>query len=1240
MGQWDNGAMGQWGNGAMGQWGNGTMGQVQGSRPCRSELRSPAQARQYQVEKQQNKQSGNRGKLCGFAKERTMQQGSVIKTRVSQFVALFLVAVSIFMVACGNKQDKADDGLVKNVKITTTVQDAVSYGKNILSWDKVSGVDGYSIKASEYQFFETTDTSFDLGELQLGDYQLQVAGYHKDDSDVGYRANEYSKPIPYQSYGRVTTASTGGTTRSDSGLFGAMDEVSVGSSYLGRGFDMINSNLVNRKTVLRTPIFDGNKLKAQPVVKDVEYATKVIDTYNESATQFLEDLNGKLNLSANGYWGSASMSSTFGTTSESKEFHSFKMLDAYVHSYTLSLQSDIPVLRDIVTNDFFADLYSKQVSPAQLMEKYGTHFVMGVDMGGRLQSTYLLESNEQSSIDSVSASISTQFNYGVGGGSVGGEVDWRKEASSKGVTHNTEIWVLGGDSRAEDGTIFDFSSDDKVRDYYAQWADTLRYAPALMGLGSSQDIIPLWALIDGLNDKPEYSWTYQDGTSVNSLTRSAQLQEYFYQYGRESYVRFMNGYGKDVSLPKSITNVTVNRQSTTVDTETGRNVFYVRPELGANESLDINFDVLPTNASFFDKEYSVQPHDGDYLTVSKDGVINLADNAEQHLGDIVQVIVSAGGVRQMVSLKVDKVYDITYDAGEGDFGKDPYGVPIQQLVEKVHYTESIQSPSKDNRGRPTQEPKKEGFVHDSLKNLREDEKQEMGNVGVNYFDGWVDQQGKEFEFGYQPNRDITLFPKWRTEFFEITFDAGDGQFEHNGSILSEQTVKYRYNERPKSLSLLGRDDPVMPGLDDNGERLALFDSWYTTKNNLGKFDFETNYLTKDETVYAQYIQYKYFVVEFDLGGGIGNATTGRQNVDVSFGAEGKVVKPAKDPVKEYYTFKGWYRYGVAESGEDPNDWYPWNFETSLVRRNTILYALYDEPQNNLVTINLVDEDGKTVAKDWKLWLIPSGQKVPYQTDAVYPDYRLLGWYTTLFGSEKFSFDTIVTSELVIYGRMESAKYVVNFDLNGGNGDIPSQNLFGGDRVKEPVAPEADYRDFVRWTTDRGGNQSFNFDSVPTTNLTLYAQWKLRDKEDGAGEVGVRSETWKASHDNQTWGESNAFDTVPYSKFGLDKKRLQSLGYTHMQIFVTLNVAEESDGYEYINLYKTANASGAPYQQIKFEHGAGYKEPGWYKHGFTFAAETLDRFDDNSFVLRYGSSGALQNRWFHKDLYIAVVFTKR
>ncbi|MCL2599412.1 MAG: InlB B-repeat-containing protein, partial [Firmicutes bacterium] len=905
-------------------------------------------------------------------------------------------------------------------------------------------------------------------------------------------------------------------------------------------------------------------------------------------------------------------------------------------------QTGVPELRDIVTKEFLADLYNTQVTPAQLQQKYDTPFVMGVDMGGRLQSTYLLESNEQSSIDSVNASISTQFNYGIGGSVEGGaELDWRQEAKSKGVTHNTEIWVLGGDSQRADGTDFDFSSDNKVRDQYAEWAGTLRYAPALMGLGRAQDIVPLWSLIDGAKDKPEYSFVYQDGTSTNSLTRSAQLQEYFYQYGRESYVNFMNSYGKEVSLPDSIVNITVNKQEMTQDPETGRNVFYVRPERSTQEQAKLNFDVLPLSASFFDKEYSVQPHEGNYLTVSSTGVINLADNAEQYLGDIVEIVVSAGGVRQIVSVKVDKVYDITYDAGEGDFDKDPYGVPVQQIVSKVHYKDSVQSVSNTNRGKTPREPKKEGFVHDNFANRRQGE---SDDIGANYLDGWVDAQGEPFEFGYQPNRDIVLYPKWRQEFFEVTFDAGDGKFEHNGNSEQVQVVKFRYNELPKSMSLLGRDDPVKDGLDDNGERLTLFDAWYTTKNNSEQFVFNQTFLEKDVTVYAQYKQNRYFVVEFDLDGGQGNETTNRQNVPQINGPGGTLIgypqKPAKDPFKKYQNFKGWYVYN------EYNEFVPFTFDYEsgahgVIEHSTIFYAVYDAPNANLVNFTLVDEDGQTVQNGWKILQVLSGDKVPYQSAPVVTNYDFVDWYTTPLGTEKYGFNAIVDRNLVIYGRLKKATYRVQFNLNGGNSaSIPDQTILGGGTAVKPADPTAQYRVFAGWTKDSAGNQPFSFDSPISAHTMLYAQWGVNDPETGIGKHTVRMPEKETNHSKQTWGEDNYYDTVYFSDFGLDKRLLQSLGYTYVQITMTINVAEKDDGYQYVNLYKTSKVDGEPYHQIKFEHGANYKETGYYDHTLAFRPKPIEYFDDTSFVIRYGSSGIGNNDWKHKELRVTVTFVKR
>ena len=66
-------------------------------------------------------------------------------------------------------------------------------------------------------------------------------------------------------------------------------------------------------------------------------------------------------------------------------------------------------------------------------------------------------------------------------------------------------------------------------------------------------------------------------------------------------------------------------------------------------------------------------------------------------------------------------------------------------------------------------------------------------------------------------------------------------------------------------------------------------------------------------------------------------------------------------------------------------------------------------------------------------------------------------------------------------------YSVVFDSNGGS-DVPTQIVLGGFTVTEPTAPTKAGKVFCGWYLDNGLQTAYNFTSVVTGNLTLYAKW--------------------------------------------------------------------------------------------------------------------------------------------------------
>lgn len=76
-------------------------------------------------------------------------------------------------------------------------------------------------------------------------------------------------------------------------------------------------------------------------------------------------------------------------------------------------------------------------------------------------------------------------------------------------------------------------------------------------------------------------------------------------------------------------------------------------------------------------------------------------------------------------------------------------------------------------------------------------------------------------------------------------------------------------------------------------------------------------------------------------------------------------------------------------------------------------------------------------------------------------------------------------------RWQKAKYLVDFDLNGGARPmIESVEIEFEQLINQPVQPIREEFSFVEWTIDREGTEPWDFlvDTMPFTPLTLYAQW--------------------------------------------------------------------------------------------------------------------------------------------------------
>lgn len=313
------------------------------------------------------------------------------------------------------------------------------------------------------------------------------------------------------------------------------------------------------------------------------------------------------------------------------------------------------------------------------------------------------------------------------------------------------------------------------------------------------------------------------------------------------------------------------------------------------------------------------------------------------------------------------------------------------------------------------------------------------------FNGWLLNESP-YVFNTMPSNNITLNATWielAANEYTITFESNGGSsiptlFEEEGNSIS----------KPTNPSKLGYS----------------FDGWYTTSSFTNLFVFDAM-PSSDITLFAKWSINEYSI-NFNSNGG-SSVSSIIQNYNT-------VVSEPAQPIRSGYLFVEWRLNSN-----------PYTF-TKMPSSNITLVAVWEEIQ--IYDIIFIVDGGTSVATISE----ENGTLVYEPTNPTKQGHTFDGWYTSSSFTTLFIFDVMPNINSTVYAKWNINSYTITYKTNGGNNIAPSTFNYGSTLVLASSPIKSSDFFFAGWFSDSKLKNRFTLNTMPSNNITIFADWGSSD----------------------------------------------------------------------------------------------------------------------------------------------------
>ncbi|PWE00914.1 RICIN domain-containing protein [Marinilabilia rubra] len=265
-----------------------------------------------------------------------------------------------------------------------------------------------------------------------------------------------------------------------------------GLDVLGFGYDVFG-NYADQKSKKRYCLFKYNNVAQQVnnigsqqysvpkyvILENISnHITKEVE--GSSMREYAKNQSASVGLEADGFFFSASVNSSFSKSSSGSErSYYYTYRDANTKWRISFDERRLNSLQEMLDPLFVEDLNNSNLSPADLFDRYGTHFIASAYLGGRADFNTKSVVTSQTNTSSIAIAVKAQYK------AVSGSTDLsqdQKNTLSKSKT-TSKLTVTGGNSE------FANNIQDPVK--YEQWAAGIADMPVLCDF-DKHSLKPIW----------------------------------------------------------------------------------------------------------------------------------------------------------------------------------------------------------------------------------------------------------------------------------------------------------------------------------------------------------------------------------------------------------------------------------------------------------------------------------------------------------------------------------------------------------------------------------------------------------------------------------------------------------------------------------------------------------------------------------------------------------------------------